>query len=137
MSQQYPSFPSPTSQLMPPAPPKKAWWKKPVVIMPAAALLLGLGIGSASAKTETVEVEKRVEVPGPERVVTKEVKVNVPSTPASCLEALDLNEQAFSYASESLGYVLKGQYANANAITEKMKALTPRANAAKAECRAS
>jgi hypothetical protein len=139
MTHQYPAFTAPTSHLQPPAPKKKQWFKNPLLLVPVAALLLGLSIGSSSAKTETVEVVKEVEVtkevkvPGPERVVTKEVKV--PTTPASCLEALTLNEEAFDLASESLGYVAKGDYPSANATTAKLKAMASKVNAAKAACR--
>lgn len=144
-----------TSPYLSPAPKppvkKQAWWKKPIVIVGAAALILGLGIGTASAKTETVEVEKRVEVPGPERVVTKEVKVNVPSTPAACIEYIDLSEQAFDYSSEAMGYMgealtaagqmdvagLDAASQRIKSVTPKLQAMTPDVQRAKAECRAS
>lgn len=136
MSQHYPSFPTPTSHLQPPAPRKKQWFKNPLLLIPLGTLLLGLSIGGASAKTETVEVTKEVQVPGPERTVTKEVKVPVPTTPASCLEALTLTEEAFDYASESVGAISKYDLAGANAATKKLQAIAPRVNAAKAACRA-
>jgi hypothetical protein len=123
----------------PTTPPKKPnFFKRHWLILTVGvvALALGSGIGAGNAKTETVEVIKEVQVPGPERVVTKEVKVNVPTVPASCLEALTLNEEAFDIASESLGYVSKGQFAAANASTSRLNALAPKVNAAKAACRA-
>jgi hypothetical protein len=132
----------------PPAPKKQAWWKKPAVLLPIGALLLGTAIGTSN-RPAPVEVVK--EVPGPERVVTKTEKVDVPTTPASCLTALDLSEQAFTYAAESMGYMNEalqaaGKFntAGIEAAGEKLKvlnpkltALSPQVNAAKAECRAS
>lgn len=122
----------------PPAtPPKKPrWYFKPAVLLPIAALMIGLGIGGATGKTETVEVTKEVtkEVPV-EKIVTKTVEV--PVTPDSCLEALTINEQAFTYLSESMGHIVDGDFSAANASTERVKALVPKSNAAKAECRAS
>ena len=119
----------------PPPKKKQAWFKKPIVLIPAAAMFVGLGMGAATTpEPKTVEVIK--EVPGPERTVTKEVKVNVPTTPAACLTALDINEQAFTLLSESLGHVIDRDYTAANASSEKVKALVPKVNAAKAECRA-
>lgn len=121
-------------------------WKRPWFIpaaVGATALLLGIGIGS-SGKPKTVEVVK--EVPGPERVVTKTVEV----TPKACLTYVDLSEQGFSYAAEAMGYMSDGMHAAAaynvpgiqaantklQSLTPKMNDLSPRSNAAKAECRA-
>lgn len=118
----------------PPAPKKKQWFTKPIVWVPAAAMLLGLAIGSSNTPAP-VEVVK--EVPGPERIVTKTEKVDVPVTPQACLVALDINELAFTLVSESLGHVLDADYTAANASSDKVKALVPKANAAKSECRAS
>jgi hypothetical protein len=120
-------------QPAPPAPKKRRAW-----IIPVIALALGLIIGGAStagAKPEPVEVVK--EVPGPERTVEKRVEVKVPTTPAACLNALTINEQAFTYLSESMDHILSADYAAANRSTERVKALVPKSNAAKAECRAS
>lgn len=115
----------------PPAKPK-AWWKKPLFLLPTGALLLGLAIGSSNAPAPEVK-----EVPGPERIVTKTEKVDVPITPQACLTALDINELAFTFLSESLGHVLDADYTAANASSDKVKALVPKVNAAKSECRAS
>jgi hypothetical protein len=124
----------------------KAWWKKPVVILPVAAFILGSGLGAMN-KPEPV----RVEVPGPERIVEKEKRVEVPVTPAACLTALDLADEAFGYAAEAMGFMSDAMTAAGNldlaAITKanegldrttpKMKALKDPMQAAKAECRAS
>jgi hypothetical protein len=127
-------------------PKKKQWFKNPLLLIPVGTLLLGLSIGGA--KTETVEVTK--EIPGPERTVTKEVKVNVPTTPAACIEALSLYEQVVDYSGEALGYSNDALQAAARldaagieaagskmkSLTPKLQAMTPKVNAAKAECRA-
>lgn len=122
-------------QTPPPAPKKRPWYKQRIVLIPAAAMLVGLGMGAATTpEPKTVEVIK--EVPGPERTVTKEVKVNVPTTPASCLEALDLNEQAFTGLAESLRLVTERDYSGAKANNDKVARLVPKVNAAKVSCRA-
>lgn len=117
-----------------PAPKKQAWWKKPAVLLPVGALLLGTAIGTANTP-KPVEVVK--EVPGPERVVEKEKRVEVPVTPASCMTALDLNEEAFSGLAKSMSLVTEGDYSGAKANNETVARLVPKVNAAKAECRAS
>lgn len=129
--------------------PRKKRWILPVSVG-VAGLLIGSAMG-ASNRPKPVEVVK--EVPGPERVVTQTVekKVDVPKTPAACLTALDLSEQAFNYAAEALGYsndalTAAGQLDPAGiqaagdkmeALNPKIKALAPKVNAAKSECRAS
>jgi hypothetical protein len=131
-----------------PQPPvkKKRRWVKPAAYTAAAALLFGLG--TTAAGTETVEVEKRVEVPV-EKIVEVEKEVEVEVTPASCLEALDLSEQAFDYASEAMGYMseamtaastfdvagVEQSSANLKELNPKISALAPLVNAAKSECR--
>lgn len=131
------------AQHQPPKP--KAWWKKPIFILPAACLLLGLGLGASNRPAP-----ERIEVPGPERVVTKTENVEVPVTPEVCLTALDLAEQGFTYAAESMGYMsaaltaasdldidaINKASADLKVVTPKMEALAPKANAAKSECRA-
>lgn len=126
---------------------KQAWWKNPAVLLGVGALLIGLGIGSSTAKPETVEVTKEVEVPGPERIKT--VTKEVPTTPAACLTALTLAEQAFDYAAEALTYSNEATQAAArlnaagitaasgkiDGVTAKLKGIAPELNAAKAECR--
>lgn len=118
----------------------QAWWKKPVVILPLGTLVLGLSLGTMNRPDPvTVTVEKPVE-----KIVEKKV------TPVACLTALDLSEQAFGYAAESMGYMSKAltaagdmdvaaitqASADLKVVTPKMEALSPRVNAAKAECRA-
>lgn len=109
------------TQYQPPAPKKKFNWKLAGMVF--AAVLVGGVVGSVSnpAPPPVVQVQ--------EKIVEKEV------TPESCLEALDLNEDAFSGLSDSMGHVLDGNYTAANRSTEKIKALVPKANAAKADCR--
>ena len=114
---------------------KRKPWILPAAIA-AAALLLGIGIGASGTNTETIEVTKEVPVDKP-YPVEKRIEVPVNVTPQACITALDLNEQAFSGLSESLGYIMDRDYAAATTTTERVKALTPRVNAAKAECRAS
>jgi hypothetical protein len=110
-----------------PTPPKKqAWWKKPIVVLPVATLALGLGLGANNRPdpvVNTVTVEKPVE---------KIVEV----TPQSCLTALELNETAFSYLSDSLTSITEMDYTAAGSSTGKVEALVPKVNAAKSECRA-
>jgi hypothetical protein len=140
------------STYLPPAPlpPKlerpKPWYRQKLVF-PVALLIGGMilgAAGAASAKPKPVEVIKNV--PGPERVVTKEV----PRTPAACLEALDLSEQGFGLAAEAMGYMSDAmiaastfdvaaiQKANADldAVNPKLKELTMPMKAEAAECRA-
>ena len=115
-------------------PKRRRWFTKPAVILPVAAFILGSALGLGATPKP---VEKRVEVPGPERTVTKEVEVEVPVTPQSCLTALELNETAFSYLSDSLTSITEMDYSAAKASTGKVQALVPKVNAAKSECRAS
>lgn len=103
-------------------PKKRRAWLIPAGIA-ALALLLGISIG-VSGRPAPVTIEKTVEKP-----------VNV--TPPACTQALDLYEQAMDGLSTSLGYIMDGNYSAAGTNTAKVKALAPRVNAAKAECRAS
>jgi hypothetical protein len=108
----------------------------------ALALIVGIGIGSGGQKTEYVDV------PGAERVVTKEVEKEV--TPQACLTALDLSEEGFGYSAEAMGYMSDAltaagnidvaglQEANADLekVSPKMKALTTPMKENAAKCRA-
>jgi hypothetical protein len=70
--------------------------------LPVGLLLLGLVIGGASgasAVPDPVQVVK--EVPGPERVVEK--KVTVPTTPASCVQAIDDAEKIIASSGRAVG----------------------------------
>lgn len=119
-----------------PTPPKQKWWQKKwagPVLLAVGCLAVGGSIG-ASGQPEPVEVVK--EVPGPERVVTKTERVEVPVTPEACLTALTLNEEAFSGLAKSMEFVMDGDYAGASANTDKVSLLVPKVNAAKTECRA-
>lgn len=130
---------------LPPAPKKQPWFKKPagmIAVFGVACALTGGAIGAAGKP----EPEK-ITVPGPERTVTKEVKV----TPPECITAMGLYEQVVSYSSEALGYTKEAMLAASNldsagiyAAKDKMTALTPKIQAvtdpllaAKASCRAS
>jgi hypothetical protein len=112
------------SQPQPPAPKKRFNWKLALAIF--AAVLIGGVIGSVSnpAPPPVVQVQE------------KEVEVEKEVTPASCLEALDLNEEAFSYLSDSLSSTADQNYTAARRSTDKVVALVPKVNAAKAACRA-
>ena len=137
-------------------PPKSGWSKKKTLLAGAGVLLFGIIIGScgASGGTETTSTPaptetETVEVPGPERVVEKEVEV--PVTPDSCLEALDLAEQGFDLASQTISIMNDALQAAANlnvagieSATAQLEVLQPELesivgpmNEAKAECRAS
>lgn len=123
----------------------RRWFTKPVVILPVAALVLGLGLGSMN-RPDPVQVA----VPGPERIVNHDVRVSVPTTPAECATAIDLYEQLTDYTSEALGYTQDAMVAAStfdvagiNASTANVKKLTPKIQAigdplkaAKAACRA-
>lgn len=110
------------AQPQPPAPKKGFNWKLAAMVFPA--VLIGGLVGSAlnPAPAPVVQVQ--------EKIVEKEV------TPESCLEALEINEDAFSYLSESMGHIMDGDYTAAARSTDKVTALVPKVNAAKAECRA-
>lgn len=111
----------------PPAPKKEFNWKLAAMIF--AAVLIGGVIGSASnpAPPPVIQVQ--------EKIVEKEV--TVVQTPASCLEALELNEEAFSGLSTSMGHIMDGDYTAASRSTDEVTTLVPKVNAAKAKCRAS
>lgn len=94
--------------------------------------------------------EKVVEVsiPGPERVV--EHRVEVPIVPQVCLEALDLADQGFGHSAAAMshaqdGFIAISEYDSKGleeatrgmeSSADKLNALAPRYNAAKAACRA-
>lgn len=149
-------MPNQTFEPMPPLPPlppqnavpkKTPFWKR-MWFLPVFALIFGLAAGSASASAKEVEVIKEVPV---EKIVTKEVKTNVPTTPASCIEYIDLSEQAFDYSSEAMGYMGDALTAAGNfdvsgldaatqrikSVQPKLEAITPDVKRTKAECRAS
>ena len=138
--------------------------KQKRVWVPVAVLLsFGIGVGAGSGGTDkatdgtpkTVTVEKRVEVPGPERIVTKDVPgperiVTVTKTPTSCLTALDLASDAFGIASKSIGASGDAAVAAANrdvaaanrankvlqTSVDELTALSPKYLSARDACRA-
>ncbi|HCB59148.1 MAG TPA: hypothetical protein DEP82_14835 [Arthrobacter bacterium] len=134
--QPIPAEPAPWNP--PTVPPKKKWFAKPLVWLPVAALVLGAGLGSAGQKTVTV--------PGPERTVTKEVKV--PTTPAACSEAFSLAEQVFTASASTVGVLsdaltaagrfdvaaLQGMPAKIQAQTDLINGINPKYKAAKSSC---
>lgn len=90
---------------------------------------IGAGAGAAGGAPEAVTVEKRVEVPV-EKVVTKEVKVDVEKTPASCIRALDLAGEAMGIMAQvaDLGgdtaiAAGTGNVRELNSITAQLEAL--------------
>jgi len=133
--------------------PKTPLWNRkwfPYATLGVAALLVGIGIGgSGKAKAEPSAPAPAVTVtatPTPAPTVTKTVEV----APASCLKALDLSEQGFSYAAEAMGYMgdalqaagafdvasLTKANEEIKVVTPKLKALTSPMKSASAECRA-
>ena len=89
---------------------KRVW--VPVAVLLSFGIGVGAGSGGADSTPKTVTVEKRVEVPGPERIVTKDVPgpervVTVTKTPASCITALDLAGDFLGSLGKQLGYVLQ------------------------------
>lgn len=122
------------------------------VIGYAATAVIALGIGGAGNSTAAP-----VTVPGPERVVTKTVQgpervvtKTVTKSSPKCIEALDLADEGFTIASQSMsaageGFTAAGNLdvAGINAAKVKIEAtggelgdLAPSYNMAKAACRA-
>lgn len=98
-------LPTQTYEPMPPMPPqppvhavpKKPFWKQ-IWFLPVVALLFGIALGSGDPRT--VEVTKEVPV---EKIVTKEVKTNVPTTPEACTDALDYASIIFTMNADAIG----------------------------------
>ncbi len=104
----------------------------------------------ASAQPETITSIKEVikEVPGPERVVTKEVKVEV--TPQVCIEALNYASEGFSYAGDFADAATEAFEAASeldargidaagvkmNGTTKDLQRLQPKLTSASQSCRA-
>lgn len=116
-----------TSPYLPPAPRppvrKRRWFAKPAVLIPAAALLVGLGMGAAATPEPKVET---VTVPGPERIVTKTVEVKV--TPPECITALDLAGSAIGTLGEIGGLASDGILAAYNRNGPALEAVTGKVN---------
>jgi len=133
-----------------PLPPiyQRPWF--PFVATAALGLLIGMGIGAAAGPAQQKPIPTVTQTvtapPSPAPTVTQTVEV----TPSACLRYIDLSEQGFGYAGESMSYMSDGIKAagaqdvagmNAasdkiKAVTGKMNALSPLSNAAKAECKA-
>lgn len=127
---------------------KTKWF--PFVATGVGALALGVLIGaSGQPEPAAAPLPPALTVtasPTPAPTVTKTVEV----APASCLKALDLSEQGFSYAAEAMGYMgdaltAAGDFnvagltkANEDiaVVSPKLKALTSPMKSASAECRA-
>ena len=132
---------------------KRVW--VPVAVLLSFGTGVGAGGGGADSTPKTVTVEKRVEVPGPERVVTKEVPgpervVTVTKTPASCITALDRADEGFTYAADGFGFAavgfeairlndvasVKRATAGLEGVGAKVGILMPKYRAANEACRA-
>ena len=133
---------------------KRVW--VPVAVLLSFGIGVGAGSGGADSTPKTVTVEKRVEVPGPERIVTKDVPgpervVTVTKTPASCITALALADDGFDLASDGFGFSAAGlkaerlgdtagvnrAVAGMTSVASKMSVNAPKYIAAKEACRAS
>jgi hypothetical protein len=116
--------------LLPPAPPKGRLWRtRALVIAAIVAGLVGAGVGAATR---------------PEPTTT-----TVAVAPQSCLDALDLADQGFTYAGEAMGAAsdgfdaasrfdiagLKDASARITAAGGKIEGITADYQAAKADCR--
>ena len=132
---------------------KRVW--VPVAVLLSFGIGVGAGSGGADSTPKTVTVEKRVEVPGPERVVTKDVPgpervVTVTKTPASCITALDRADEGFAYSADGFGFAadafkatslndvagIKRANAGLEGVNTKVGILVPKYLAAKEACRA-
>ena len=90
--------------------------KRITIVAIASSFLIGGGISAVANAAPVVPaakvVTKTVNVPGPERVVTKIEKVDVPGpvtnkTPQSCLDALDKADKVISIAGD--GFEIAGR----------------------------
>ena len=129
--------------------------KKPALVAGAAALLafaVGTGVGAsgkpAKATPEPVPtVTATATVTSPPRTVEK--RVEVPTTPTACLQALDLADSGFRNASDgfsAVGTIFEGlqvgdysvfgsQNKVLQGVLKKQQALVPEYKAAKEACR--
>ncbi|UDL16699.1 membrane protein [Arthrobacter phage Atuin] len=148
-------MPTQTFETMPPLPQhqpnavppkKKRGYLMPLLVV--GALFLGLGAGAVTVPPKEVEVVKEVPV---EKVVEKEVSVEVPTTPKACTDALDYAAIIFTMNADAIGTMtdmvkhagtldadgLRSDTAKLEDQTANLgKVKTPFADAAK-ECRAS
>ena len=102
------------------APKKPKQWLVPVLI--AVALVFGAGMGNASAAVKPAEIqiqEKEVE-----KIVEK--KVPVPTTPASCIDAITYAEQVMESSSRAFGVMGEMFKAAAKLDAATMTALSPK-----------
>jgi hypothetical protein len=118
--------------LLPPAPPKRRLWRtRAVVIATVVGALIGIGAGAAIQ-------------PEPSTVTKTEAVA-----PQSCLDALDLADEGFTYAGEAMGAAsdgfdaasrfdiagLKAASGRITAAGDKIQGITGAYQAAKADCR--
>lgn len=101
-------MPTNTFESMPPLPPKPPQehavrktplWRKPILWV-LTALFFGVAVGAGSASAKEVEVIKEVPV---EKIVEKEVEVEVPVTPTACTDALDYASIIFTMNADAIG----------------------------------
>lgn len=123
-----------------PAPKARKRWVKPTAIA-AGALIVGMMIGG-SGKSEP----QTVEVPGPERVVTKTVEVE--RTPTACATAFSKAEEVISVSGTTIELLsdalqaagrfdiaaMEGTPAKIDAQTAKITKIAPDYRAAKDSC---
>lgn len=91
-------------------------WKRkwvPFAAVGLGMLLVGIGIGG-SGKAEAVPAPAATVTASPSPAPTVTKSVEVPVTPKSCLEALNLSEQGFTLAAEAMGYMSDGMTAAGN-----------------------
>jgi hypothetical protein len=123
--------------LLPPAPPKRWLWRTRAVVTAAVVgALLGIGAGTAAQ-------------PEPSTVTRIEGVLEV--APQSCLDALDLADEGFTYAGEAMGAASDGfdaasrfdvaglndASARIRRAGDQIESITADYQAAKADCRSS
>ena len=125
-------MPTQTYEPMPPLPPqapqhavrKTPLWRKPILWV-LTALIFGLAVGAGRASARVVEVTKEVPV---EKIVEKEVTVEVPVTPQACLDVITNAGKIIAVSiaiqdaqSEAMTAFSNSDVAGINAATEKVK----------------
>jgi gas vesicle protein len=95
-----PPFP-PHAPVQPPVPPKPSKLKR--FGLPIGLLLLGLVIGGVSGASAVPEPVVQVQ----EKVVEKKVTVNVPTTPQSCLNAIQYGEEVIESSTRVMQVLIK------------------------------
>lgn len=98
--------------------------------------LFGVTVGVSSASLTPAEPEVRTmtkEIPGPERIVTKEVKVEV--TPQSCKDAIGYARDGFDLSSRSMSVVVDFLEATSTFDVDEMQSGPGRLQSLNAELR--